>query len=46
LNNGKFGDFIDRINPIELGNTGRFASYLDLHLEIDNASWLRTKIYD
>jgi hypothetical protein len=23
-----------------------FASYLDLHLEIDSEGWLRTKLYD
>jgi hypothetical protein len=39
LNNSKFGDFVDRINPIELEikdttNTDRSDSYLDLHLEI------------
>jgi len=36
-----FGDFVDRIYPIELEikdntYTDRSASYLDLHLEIDN----------
>jgi hypothetical protein len=39
LNNSRFGDFVDRINPIELEikdttNTDRSDSYLDLHLEI------------
>ena len=39
LNNSRFGDFVDRIYPIELEikdttNTDRSASYLDLHLEI------------
>jgi hypothetical protein len=41
LNNSRFVDFVDRIYPIELEikdttNTGRSASYLDLHLEIDS----------
>jgi hypothetical protein len=36
LNNSKFGDFVDRIYPIELEiedttDTDRVASYLDLH---------------
>ena len=40
LNNSRFGDFFDRIYPIELEikspkNTDRSASYLDLHFEID-----------
>jgi hypothetical protein len=40
LNNSRFGDFVDRIYPIELEiqdttDTDRSASYLDLHLEID-----------
>jgi hypothetical protein len=39
LNNSRFGDFVDRIYPIELEikdttNTDRSASYLDLHIEI------------
>jgi hypothetical protein len=42
------GDFVDRIYPIELEiknttDTDTFASYLDLHLEIDNEGRLRTK---
>ena len=41
LINCSFGDFVDRIYPIELEindstDTDMFASYLDLHLEIDN----------
>jgi hypothetical protein len=41
LNNSKFGDFVDRIFPIELeikytADTYMSASYLDLHLEIDS----------
>ena len=27
-------------------NTDRFASYLDIHLEIDNGELLKTKLYD
>jgi hypothetical protein len=38
LNNSKFGDFVDRICPIELikDTTDRASStsYIDLHLEI------------
>jgi hypothetical protein len=39
LNNSRFGDFVDRIYPIELEikdttDTDTSASYLDLHLEI------------
>ena len=41
LNNSRFGDFVDCIYPTELeikdtADTDMFASYLDLHLEIDN----------
>jgi hypothetical protein len=41
LNNSRFGDFVDRIYPIELEikdttHTDRSASYLDLHLQIDS----------
>jgi hypothetical protein len=41
LNNSRFGDFVDRIYPIELEindttYTNRSASYLDLHLEINS----------
>jgi hypothetical protein len=41
LNNSKFGDFVDRIYPIELEITDTIdihmtASYLDLRLENDN----------
>jgi hypothetical protein len=50
LNNSSFGDFVDRIYPIELEikdttDTDRYASYLDLHLEIDSKG-LRTNLYD
>ena len=51
LNNSRFGDFVDRIYPIELEiknttDTDRSALYLDLRLEIDSERRLRTKIYD
>ena len=51
LNNSRFGDFVDSIYPIELEikdttDTDRLASYLDLHLKIDNEGRLRTKLYD
>jgi hypothetical protein len=41
LDNSRFGDFVDRIYPIELDikdntYTERFALYLNLHLEIDS----------
>jgi hypothetical protein len=41
LNNSRFGEFVDRIYPIELEikdttDTDRYASYLDLHLEVDS----------
>jgi hypothetical protein len=41
LNNSRFGDFVDRIYPIELEikdttDTDRSASYLDIHIEIDS----------
>jgi hypothetical protein len=51
LNNSKFGEFADRIYPIELEikdttDTDISASYLDLHLEIDSEGLSRTKLYD
>jgi hypothetical protein len=51
LNNSRFCDFVDRIYPIDLEindttDTDSSASYLDLHLEIDNEGRLRTKPYD
>jgi hypothetical protein len=51
LNNSKLGEFVDRIYPIELEikdttDTDRYASYLDLHLEVDSEGRLRTKLYD
>ena len=46
-----FNNCVDRIYPIEpeikdTTETDRSASYLDLHLEIDNEWRLRTKLYD
>ena len=51
LNNSRFGDFVNRIYPIELEikdttDTDRSASYLDLHLKIDIEGRLRMKLYD
>ena len=51
LNISRFGDFGDRIYPIELEikdntDTEMTAPYLDLHLEIDSEGRLRTKLYD
>ena len=51
LNNYRFGDFVDRIYPMEVEikdttDTYRSASYLDLHLEIDSEGRLKTKRYD
>ena len=51
LNNSKFGDYVVRIYPIKLEikdatETEMSASYLDLHLEIDSKSGIRTKHYD
>ena len=48
LNNSRFGDFVDRIYPIELEikdttYTDRSASYLDLHLNIDSEGRLRNE---
>jgi hypothetical protein len=51
LYNFRFGDFVDRIYPIEreikdTADTDRSTSYLHLHLEIDSAGRLRTTLYD
>ena len=51
LNNSRFGDFVDRIYPIELEikditDTDRSGSYIDIYLEIDSDWLLRTKLYD
>ena len=51
LNNSKFGDYVERIYHIEIEikdttNTDKSASYLDLHLEIDNEGRLKTNLYD
>ena len=50
LSNSRFGDFVDRIYPIELEikdttYTDRSASYLELHLEIDSEGRLRTRLF-
>ena len=47
LNSSRFGDFVDRIYPIEFEikdttYTDRSASYLDLHLKIDTEGRKRT----
>jgi hypothetical protein len=49
--NSQFGDYLHRIYPNEpeakdTTDTQKFASYLDIHLEIDNAGRLKTKLYD
>jgi hypothetical protein len=49
--NFKLVDFLDQIYPIEVEikdttDTTRSASYLDIHLEIDNEGRLGTKSYD
>ena len=51
LNNSRFGDYLHRIYPNELEvkdttDTQKSASYLDLHLEIDNGGRVNTKFYD
>ena len=51
LNNYRFGDFVNRIYPIELEikdstYTDRSASYLDTHIEFDSEERLKTKPYD
>ena len=49
LNIYRFGDFVDRIYPMELAikdTTDRSVSYLDLHLQIVSEERLRTKVYD
>jgi hypothetical protein len=50
LNNSRFDDFVDRIYPIELEiedttDTDRSSSYLDLPLEIADASLLAATLY-
>lgn len=51
LNNSKFSDYVDRINPTEIGmrdttDTARIVSYHDLHPKINSEEWIRTKHYD
>jgi hypothetical protein len=50
LNNSTCDNFVDRIYPIEpeekdTTDTDRFASYIDIHLEIYSEGRLRTKLY-
>ena len=51
LNNSKFSDYVDRINPTEIGirditDTATIVSYHDLHPKIYNEERIRTKHYD
>ena len=51
LVNSKFGDFVDRIYPMELEikdttDTDRSTSCVDIHLELDSEGRLGTKRYD
>jgi len=51
LNNSKFSDYVDRINPTELGirdttDTEIIVSYHDLHPKIDSEERIRTKHYE
>jgi len=51
INSSRFGNFVDRIHPIELEimdttDTDRYHSYLDRHIEIDSEGRLRAKLYD
>ena len=48
LNNSKFGDYVEciELEMKDTTDTNKSASYLDLHLEIDNEGRLKTKRYD
>ena len=51
MKNSRFGDYLHRINPNEIEDTDTtdsqmYASYLDIHLEIDNWGRLNTKLYN
>ena len=51
LNNSRFSDYLHRIYPNELEvndttDNQTSASYLNLHLEIDNGGRFKTKLYD
>ena len=46
MKNSRFGDYLHRINPNEIEVTDTtdsqmYASYLDIHLEIDNGGRLK-----
>ena len=45
INNSRFGDPI-KLEIKDTTDTDRYASYLDLHIEIDIEGRLRTKLYD
>ena len=51
LNNSQFHDYMQLIYPNELEvkdttDTQRYASYLDIHLDIDNRRRLKTNLYE
>jgi hypothetical protein len=51
LNNSRFCDYLHRIFPNELEikettDTQKYASYRDLHLDIDSGGRYKTKLYD
>ena len=48
LTNYRLGDFVDciELEINDITDTYMFASYIDLHLEIDIEGRLRTKLYD
>ena len=51
LKNSRFGNYLHLIYPNELevkvtNDIQKSASYLDLHLEIDNGGRMKTKLYD
>ena len=51
LSNSMFYDFVDRIYRIELEikdttDTDKYASYIDIHLDIDSKGMFRTKLCD
>ena len=51
LHNSRLGDFVDRMDPIELEikdtiDIYRYVAHLDIQLEIDSERQLRAKLYD